>query len=176
MNFRRTLAVIGAVHLLIVLCFFWWYHQAGDQSANLATKPAPTSVSAVSSQPQRSPDGATASRREESLADRLNAPDSTIRSDLEIVTQVLESYRTNFPSLGNPVGENAEITAAITGKNPARAALIARDHRAINAQGELCDRWGSPFFFHQLSGSAMEVRSAGPDRKLWTADDVTMTP
>ena len=43
-------------------------------------------------------------------------------------------------------------------------------------KGELCDRWGRPFFFHQLSGTKMEIRSAGPARQLWTDDDVVLTP
>jgi hypothetical protein len=41
----------------------------------------------------------------------------------------------------------------------------------VNAAGELTDRWGTPFFFHQVSKAQMEVRSAGPDRRMWTADD-----
>ena len=55
-------------------------------------------------------------------------------------------------------------------------AFIPPGNPAINARGELCDRWGTPFFFHQLSGSQMEIRSAGPDRKLWTPDDEVLTP
>ena len=42
----------------------------------------------------------------------------------------------------------------------------------INARGELIDNWGTPFFFHQVSGTEMEIRSAGPDMKMWTADDL----
>jgi hypothetical protein len=42
----------------------------------------------------------------------------------------------------------------------------------INARGELVDYWGTPFFFHQLSGTEMEIRSAGPDRVMWTVDDL----
>jgi hypothetical protein len=42
----------------------------------------------------------------------------------------------------------------------------------INEKGELVDAWGTPFFFHQLSGSEMEIRSAGPDKVMWTDDDL----
>ena len=76
----------------------------------------------------------------------------------------------------NPVGENREITAALTGRNSIDFTFLPRDHPAINAKGELCDRWGTPFFFHQLSGGQMEIRSAGPDRTLWTDDDIVLTP
>jgi len=36
----------------------------------------------------------------------------------------------------------------------------------------LVDAWGTPFFFHQLSGHEMEIHSAGPDKIMWTADDL----
>lgn len=109
------------------------------------------------------------------LADELGSSAGDIMSDLRIVDSVLAAYRSSVHS-GNPVGENAEITAALTGRNKLGFAFIAPDHPAINAKGELCDRWGTPFFFHQLSGTAMEIRSAGPDRRLWTKDDQVLTP
>jgi len=76
----------------------------------------------------------------------------------------------------NPVGENAEITAALTGRNRLGFAFIPAHDPAVNAKGELCDRWGTPFFFHQLSGERMEIRSAGPDGVLYTPDDQVLTP
>jgi hypothetical protein len=30
----------------------------------------------------------------------------------------------------------------------------------------------TPFLFHQISGAVMEIYSAGPDRKMWPADDL----
>jgi len=44
----------------------------------------------------------------------------------------------------------------------------------VNAQGEMLDAWGTPLFFHQLSGHDMEIRSAGEDRQLWTVDDLIL--
>ena len=111
------------------------------------------------------------------LADALNSPATDIRADLRLVSDILETFRTNFPREGNPVGTNAEITAILTGKNKLRLALIPPDHPAINrTTGELCDRWGTPFFFHAESGTRMTIQSAGPDKKHHTPDDVAFTP
>lgn len=110
------------------------------------------------------------------IAAELNAPEGTIRRDLEIVDHVLTAWRTNFPREGNPVGDNDEITLALAGDNRLRFAFVSPAHRAINARGELCDRWGTPFRFHALSGTCMEIRSAGPDRRFGTADDVAFAP
>jgi len=74
------------------------------------------------------------------------------------------------------LGENAEIAASLSGQNSLHLVLIPRNHLAINPAGELCDRWGTPFRFHALSGAQMEVRSAGPDKKFGTSDDATLSP
>jgi hypothetical protein len=73
----------------------------------------------------------------------------------------------------NPVGDNAEITAALSGKNLKQVNFL-RDDDGLrkNDKGELLDAWGTPFFFHQVSGKVMEIRSAGEDRKMWTFDDL----
>jgi hypothetical protein len=74
---------------------------------------------------------------------------------------------------GNPVGTNPEITKALNGDNPKQARFIKEElGLRINGRGELVDYWGTPFFFHQLSGTEMELHSAGPDKAMWTADDL----
>jgi hypothetical protein len=108
------------------------------------------------------------------LADRLNAPDGSIDLDLAIVHKVLANYAQEFGS--NPVGANREVTAQLSGRNPQRHAPLPADLPAISSAGELIDRWGTPFFFHALSAREMEIRSAGPDRELYTADDAVWTP
>lgn len=50
--------------------------------------------------------------------------------------------------------------------------LKPEDSMRINDSAELVDNWGTPFFFHQLSGTDMEIHSAGPDRRMWTPDDL----
>ncbi len=91
---------------------------------------------------------------------------------------VVENMRTSVREYGlrfggNPIGNNAEITRALNGGNPKQVVFIRPDSGLrINGDGELIDGWGTPFFFHQLSGTQTEIRSAGPDRVMWTADDL----
>jgi hypothetical protein len=103
------------------------------------------------------------------LADKLNDPAGTIRDDMEIVGGIFTNYLHAFKEA--PIGTNAEITAALAGDNSRGHAPLAADSPAINSNGELVDRWGTPFFFHQMSANSMDVRSAGPDRTLYTSDD-----
>lgn len=86
---------------------------------------------------------------------------------------VFHQYAARFG--GNPVGTNPEITAALNGGNSKQVQFLkAEDGLRINQQGELIDSWGTPYFFHQLSGTEMEIHSAGPDRVMWTADDLVI--
>src|SRR5258707_11652879 len=93
----------------------------------------------------------------------------------EVVLDKIRTTIRNYGSMfdGNPVGTNLEITKALNGDNPKQVKFISEDSGLrINADGELVDWWGTPFFFHQLSGTEMEIRSAGPDRIMWTSDDL----
>jgi len=115
-----------------------------------------------------------------SLADRAGAvtPETTTPPpDIppEIVVQNVRRAIRQFGSIfgGNPVGTNPEITSQLSGKNPKGINFIKPETgMRVNGNGELVDPWGTPLFFHQLSAADTEVRSAGPDKRMWTSDDV----
>jgi hypothetical protein len=100
----------------------------------------------------------------------LNSAESEPADDLATLEVILAEFRRN--NGGNPVGENEEITASLLGRNAKRLAYLPAQGNFLNAAGQLIDRWGTPYFFHQLSGTQTEIRSAGPDRELNTADDL----
>jgi hypothetical protein len=76
---------------------------------------------------------------------------------------------------GNPVGINSEITSQLSGDNPKHINFLsAEDGMRVNEKGELVDPWGTPYFFHQLSATDMEIHSAGPDKIMWTSDDIVV--
>ena len=90
---------------------------------------------------------------------------------LDNMRHVINDYSSMFG--GNPVGVNSEITSQLGGDNPKHANFIRPDAgMRVNDQGELVDPWGTPYFFHQISGHEMEIRSAGPDKVMWTDDDL----
>lgn len=98
----------------------------------------------------------------------LSQPEA--RADILNVALMFRDFRTKLG--GNPVGSNAEIMKAVMGGNSAQATLGPPPGQGLNDKGELVDRWGTPYFFHQLSKTHMEIRSAGPDRIMWNSDDV----
>jgi hypothetical protein len=90
---------------------------------------------------------------------------------LENTRTTVRDYASRFG--GNPVGNNLEISKVLAGENPKGVNFIRPDSGVrLNEKGELIDPWGTPLFFHQLSSKEMEIHSAGPDKKMWTADDL----
>ena len=123
---------------------------------------------------------ASAQHLHASLASAIEPPSGPeVASGLPPLT-VLENMRSTFHQYqarfgGNPVGTNPEITKALNGGNQKSVVFLDPDAGLrINDKGELIDNWGTPFFFHQLSRTVMEIHSAGPDRKMWTADDLVI--
>jgi hypothetical protein len=102
---------------------------------------------------------------------KTEPPSTDPQVALEAVTTLIRDFRLRFGE--NPVGTNPEITAALGGKNAKAVNFLSGTPVSVNEKGELLDTWGTPLFFHQESGKDMEVRSAGPDRRLWTEDDVS---
>lgn len=103
------------------------------------------------------------------LAAQLTRNDLDTTARIEAVNQILYVYRQGFG--GNPSGQNEDIVAAILGENEKRTALLPKDCPAIQG-GKLVDEWGTPYWFHSVTAKVMEIRSAGPDRDLFTNDDV----
>jgi hypothetical protein len=92
-----------------------------------------------------------------------------ITADLDKLSLSMRDYRTLMSQ--NPVGTNEEIAAALNGGNP-KGARLAPEDSTVNGEGKLVDRWGTPYFFHQMSATSMEIHSAGPDKKMGTEDDI----
>ena len=91
--------------------------------------------------------------------------------DVQVVSTLLQEYRRATGAM--PAGQlNDEVVRHLQGQNVKGIAVLPKTHPMINADGELMDRWGTPYFFHAESSYVMTVRSAGPDKKLWNTDDI----
>jgi len=100
------------------------------------------------------------------------AKETSIKDDLKLVNNVLQRFWLLFkdPDMLR-VGSNEEIIRSLTGGNPEGIRFISPDNEFIDEKGRLNDRWGTPLFFHPESLTRIEIRSAGPDQTLFTADD-----
>lgn len=183
MNPIRSIAVATVV--IVVFAVGVWRAgpaRTGDEHVGPIAPPPTEVVNAPAHSPHAVPDPRfvlQAPNRDPLVGlvgEGLNAAGGSVEDDLRIVDELLMAWRTNFPGQGNPVGLNAEITAALVGRNRLQLELLPADHPAINEHGELCDRWGSPLIFHQIEGDHLELRSAGPDRVAYSGDDLIWNP
>ena len=141
---------------------------APPPKANLPPTPAPASART----PSFTPASPSSKPGDSSPPAPPQDPEGTAKAaiDVDKVGLMFRDYRTRMGE--NPTGTNAEIMRAVMGENPKQARLGPPEGQQLNGNGELVDRWGTPYFFHQMSRTDMEIRSAGPDRQMWTADDV----
>ena len=137
-----------------------------------ATDPAAEkALTKESKPPQPKPFPQTTTLAIAEYARNLNSEGSTIHDDFSHILLLLSQYRQHLGT-GNPVGDNAEVTAALLGRNAKGIAYLPDTGDFMDSQGRLLDRWNTPYFFHAISGQRMQIHSAGPDRKLHTTDDV----
>lgn len=172
--------LLGASALLAVASMLWFF--GADRDAGpVAPSASGDAESAASSQgaASRAETGATAPAVPEPppitvMPAALGLSAALVRKDdpagaLQAVEQLLYFYRQGLGE--NPVGQNEDIVAAMLGGNPKRAAYLPVDSPAIK-DGKLLDPWGTPYWFHPVSRDRMEILSAGPDRELFTSDDL----
>ena len=175
MRWRITAAAVVLIAVAALALLLWANkspHErsaASNNNARTGDKPATTSASAIASthtipQPVRSPIAAP--------AQPFTLPDEAALREIDQVSLMIRDYRTFARE--NPVGTNAEIMEAIMGKNAKGATFGPPEGMQLNENGELTDRWGTAYFFHQLSRDHMEIRSAGADKVMWTDDDAVV--
>jgi len=96
--------------------------------------------------------------------------------DLHQVHDVIDGYFSIAKDESRfPIGGNADLAAALRGDNSAGTAFVPPDHPVLDA-GLLVDRWGTPYHVHPEAFGELEIRSAGPDRTLFTTDDLLLGP
>jgi hypothetical protein len=142
---------------------------AASDTAPVATGVAVTAVST----PAAAPTGQSVPLLGESILRDYASSSLPPENDLILMSRLMENSLLLLKSAANrPLSANEDWAGLLRGQNAARERFLPDQHIALNSQGQLVDRWGTPLFFHTLGGARFELRSAGPDKKLWTADDI----
>lgn len=94
-------------------------------------------------------------------------------NDLTLMARLMDNSLLLLKSAAHrPLSANEDWADLYRGKNGAREEFLPPRHVALNDKGQLIDRWKTPLFFHALGSGRYEIRSAGPDQTMWTADDI----
>jgi hypothetical protein len=104
--------------------------------------------------------------------ERLLAVDGTPSEDLAALAGITINYLQSVPPLRRALlGFNEDLARALVDRDALGEAALPANHPALVA-GKLVDRWGRPWQVHPLSVHIIQLRSAGPDGRLYTADDL----
>lgn len=104
--------------------------------------------------------------------ERLLVADGSPREDLAALADLTTNYLQAVPSARRPaLGFNEDLARALTDRDTLGDAALPATHPALE-KGQLIDRWGTPWQIHPLSADVIQLRSAGPDGRLYTTDDL----
>lgn len=167
---RHALLALTGLALLVGAWKFWPGPHSGTE-APLPAPPSPGLATASSAIPATQSTPAP----EDNPAALLHRPDTPPEKDLAILQDLVQRYLTSMQRrAGPPLGDDADLVRVLTGRNALRLQLLPPDHPAISPEGRLLDRWGTPYHVHALSAQSFEFRSAGPDKRLFTQDDLVL--
>lgn len=159
----------GLLTLLILLAVLYWRpsFSASDRQA----QPANSSALPDATQPSRP--GSSAPPVGDRILEHYASPLQSPERDLISMALLMENYLLLVKNADRrPLSANEDWAAALAEPSPGDERYLSGDHPALNQQGQLVDRWGTPLFFHAVGKGRFDVRSAGPDRQLWTDDDL----
>lgn len=135
---------------------------SGKEAAGVPPEPGPPLLPVQKAEPM---DAAFQEMHAEMIRE-----DTSPERELEIIQELLvQSQRALGPG---SYGDNNDITRTLVGNTKEGIWLPRTSPRIQN--GEVLDRWGSPYWFHANDGKRIEIRSPGPDRELFTGDDVIL--
>lgn len=173
---KRAAPVLFAVVLVFGIWLLWRSQQPAGigtvETVPLDSTPTNVIVTSVST-PAVVPSGPVAPLLGETILRDYANPNLPPQNDLTLMSRLMGNSLLLLKAAGNrPLSANEDWADFLRGRNAARERFLSDPHVALNANGQLIDRWGTPLFFHALGGGRFELRSGGPDKKLWTADDL----
>ena len=140
-----------------------------------ATDRGPTLFSPSPEEILSSPSVETPMLGEEILA-AYATPGQSPQQDLQDLQNLLATAFTLIKRTDSrSYATNRDLVLFLQGQNKGKEQFLPQSGipHVINSDGQLIDRWQTPLQLHLLSEQDLELRSAGPDQKLWTADDLT---
>ena len=159
--------------LLVLVIVFGRMKWKFSQPEPRSTPPEPVATNVVIVETPASAAGTTNMLLGEAILRGYADTNLPPENDLTLLSRLMDNSLLLLKSAANrPLSANEDWADLFRGKNGAREEFLSAQHVALNDKGQLVDRWQTPIFFHALGSGRYELRSAGPDKRLWTADDI----
>ena len=174
---KRVTFILLALPLVVVVLLFsqmrWKFSRSVGEPGDLPEVVAKDAVVTAVSTPTIAPPAQSGALLGETILRDYASPKFPPQNDLTLMSRLMENALLLLKSAGNrPLSANEDWAGLLRGQNYAHERFLPDQCVALSADGKLVDRWGTPLFFHALGNGRFELRSAGPDKKLWTADDI----
>lgn len=113
---------------------------------------------------------------EQKMGDDILADYASESSDGQKDIQIFFNYLNNVFLLmksrdTHQYAINEDLSKFLRGKNDYKTPFVSADSHIFNEQKMIIDRWGTPIHIHTISRDRFELRSAGPDKRLFSDDD-----
>ena len=170
---RRILLILLLGLGICVLVLYLLFLKAAQSSGEMLRHGLKESMSRVDEVADAIRRKSSASLPGEHILKNYALPSTRPEDDLHAMAHVFSNLRLLVKGDAPfRMGANEEFAAALMGRNAAKEVFLMAPHACLNAKGQLVDRWGSPLFFHVRNANRIDLRSAGPDGEMWTADDL----
>ena len=169
----KKVATLIAIAAFAAVVGLWFLDPAPRESTPREPAPPPIAPEAPMATPSESAPIASpaAVAHPHPLAASLGTDRVPPEREPEVVLEILKAFKRVNGAY--PVAEdNASLVRLVSRDSPGGFQLLPTQHARYNQDGALVDAWGTPYFFHHLSRTAIEIRSAGPDKLLYTPDDL----
>jgi hypothetical protein len=175
----RRVRVLGPLLLFAAgVGALWWLARSGEPGSEpvldsiSAGHSAPAYAFASGEPPRLLPPHEGTAERPVLAWERLLAEDGSPGEDLAALGDLVEGYlHSGLGDARRSIGFNEDLAAALTDVHALGEAALPAGHPALR-DGRVIDRWGTPWQVHPVAGDLLQLRSAGPDQRLYTADDV----
>jgi hypothetical protein len=178
---RRARALVYTFIFAAGAGALWWLAHRGNPApapdGDLSAASPPETGAFAPGEPPRPHEPRPPTTERPALAwERLLAADGSPGEDLAALGDLVAGYlHSGLGEARRGIGFNEDLVPALTDAAALGEAALPAGHPAIRA-GRLIDRWGTPWQVHPLARDAIQIRSAGPDRRLYTRDDLVAPP
>jgi len=154
--------LLGMMLLIAALIYFIW-------PKTTRTMPSEPGLPVISAPP--------ATPTPKTLGDRILAPyaspNSTGAEDLKLFYHYVNNVFTLVKKRDTrQYATNFDLAQFLLGENDYSTPYLSPKAKILDEDQLLVDRWDNPLHIHPISSDLLEIRSAGPDQKLFTEDDL----
>ncbi len=174
---KKAYLTISALLILAIIFVFVRNQQALNSSIAKIEELEAEEHSDYSSEESSATAKISTTQQGDELLQNYTTAQQTPAQDVNCVNDLIVALNNSVKDIDTRfLATNEDITKQLLGENKFKEKIISPNPKLINATGQMIDRWGTPYLFHPLTQKRIAIRSAGPDKEMFTKDDLHRNP